>query len=121
MESRPHLQQTSHSTVNLCPTRRRPCDPAQNLQKRRLTRAVSPDQSQHFPLFHFQVHVPQRPERFFLFPLQELPRRTQNGTQHIPERIFSLQLPDLVSLAQPLRPDSILTHPLSLFSRYSLL
>src|SRR5438128_1020728 len=121
MESRSYFQQAPHSPINLCPTRCRPRDPAQNLQQCRLTRTVSPDHSQHFPLFHFQVHIPQRPERFFLFPLQELPRRTQNGTQHIPERIFPLQLPYLVSLAQTLRPDCNLAHPLSRFSRYFIL
>src|SRR5579862_6720827 len=110
VESRPHFQQAAHSPVNLRPPRRRPRNPAQNLQQRGFSRAVPPDQPQHFPVLHFQVHVLQRPEVFSFLPLQQLPWRPRVLSQHVPQRILPPQLAQPVFLAQSFCPDRYLAH-----------
>ena len=110
METRSDLQQTSHSPINLRPARSWPRDPTQNLQQRRLPRAVPSDQPQHFAAPYLQIHVLQCPEHLPLFSLQQRPWGSQDRSQYIPERIFPLPLPYPVQLAESFRLDRDLAH-----------
>src|SRR6266851_7470778 len=103
MEPRPHLQQAAHSPANLRPTLRRPRDARQYLQQRRLPRAVSPNQSQHFAFVHPQRHILQRPERLMLRTPQNRKRRPHGPCQRVPQHPPLRDRPPPVALPQPLR------------------
>jgi hypothetical protein len=66
VESRPHLQEAGHPSVQHGPPPGGLGYPGQDLQQRALAGAVAPDYPQHLAVLHLKRDVPQSPDRVFL-------------------------------------------------------
>src|SRR6266478_10040308 len=101
MEARADFQKRPDAPVNLRPSRRRPRDTGQDLQQRRLSRPVPPDQTKYFSFFHFQRNILQRPESLFLLAPQRRKGRAQELLQGVAQAGVPLKAAP-VALPQPL-------------------
>src|SRR5262245_5244394 len=68
MESRSHLEEAADAPADVDAPRGRRRDAREDLQQRRLPRAVLPDHSQDLALGHVERHVPQRPDLLVVTP-----------------------------------------------------
>ena len=98
MEARPDLEQRSHPPPRPRDAGGRERDPRENLEERRLARAVQPDDADHLALGHLEAHVAQSPELLGRLPQGPWPRERR---QRLPERPIAT-LADDVALAQTL-------------------
>jgi len=113
MKSSPDLEEASDMAAYLRETLGRTRDPRENLQQRRLSRAVSTDQPNDFALPHVQRHVSQRP-KLGLFTRLALTAewRHESTRQHIAQGIISFALADPVALAQTIGVNDGFAHRL---------
>src|SRR5882672_1499712 len=91
MESSADFEQAADAPMNFRPTDRWLRDARKNLQQRRFSRPVAPDEPKYFSLVHFQRNIFKCPEGFLLLPLQGMQRRLQHPSQRISQQPIGLR------------------------------
>src|SRR5713226_5682063 len=109
MEAGADFQQRPDPPANLRPARRRARDARQNLQQRRLARAVPPDQAEDFAFPDFQRHVLQRPKHLSLFSAKGSKRRPHEIFERMAEPALCLQAAAIL-LAEPFAVNHDVSH-----------
>ena len=106
MEAGSHLQQASDPTTDLSAAARRRRDPGEDLEQRRLARAVAADDAEHLALLHLERDVPERPDLLVVDSVVSPGEAPSGRGERVAKRpVGALQLADPVALRKLLRQD----------------